>query len=73
MVAISDAWTIGQLWIVLALIGFAITAIGGAVYFGPESKRIREAAEAEGPSRPEPRPSSGGSSWCRGSTSSSSS
>jgi uncharacterized membrane protein len=52
MVAISDAWTIGQLWIVLALIGFAITAIGGAAYFGPESKRIREAAEAEGPESP---------------------
>lgn len=49
MVAIEDAWRIGQLWIILALVGFGITLVGGAVYFGPEAKRIREAAQAEGP------------------------
>jgi len=52
MVAIEDAWRIGQLWIILALVGWAITSVGGAVYFGPESKRIQVAAEAEGPESP---------------------
>jgi uncharacterized membrane protein len=48
LVATSDAWSVGQLWIVLALVGIAISAIGGAVFFGPQSKRIGEAVRAEG-------------------------
>jgi uncharacterized membrane protein len=48
LVAASDAWSIGQLWIVLALVGIAISAIGGAVFFGPQAKRIGEALRSEG-------------------------
>jgi uncharacterized membrane protein len=48
LVWVSDAWSIGQLWIILALVGIAISAIGGAVFFGPQSKRIAQAFEAEG-------------------------
>jgi uncharacterized membrane protein len=55
MVAINDAWTIGQLWIILALVGIAITGITGAAFFGPESKRISEAIRARGPDDPDAR------------------
>ena len=48
LVAVSDAWSIGQLWIILALVGIAISGIGGALFFGPQSKRITQAFEAEG-------------------------
>jgi uncharacterized membrane protein len=48
LVWVSDAWSIGQLWIILALVGIVISAIGGAVFFGPQSKRIAQAFEAEG-------------------------
>jgi uncharacterized membrane protein len=48
LVAVSDAWSIGDLWIILGLVGIAISAIGGAVFFGPQSKRIVEALRAEG-------------------------
>lgn len=34
---------------VLALVSVAISAIGGAVYFGPQARRIGEALRAEGP------------------------
>jgi uncharacterized membrane protein len=53
MVAVNEAWTVGQLWIVLALVGVGITLIGGAAFFGPESARIgrlvaeRGAADSE--------------------------
>lgn len=53
MVAESEAWTIGQLWIVLALVGIGITTLIGALYFGPEGKRIGRAIEADGPESPE--------------------
>jgi hypothetical protein len=49
MVAVSDVWSIGDLWIILGLVGIGISAIGGAVFFGPQSKRIADAFETEGP------------------------
>ena len=52
MVAVNEAWTIGQLWIILALVGIAISGIGGAVFFGPHAKRIGEAFRTEGPESP---------------------
>jgi uncharacterized membrane protein len=45
---VSEAWSIQQLWLILALVGIAISAIGGAVFFGPQSKRIGEALRTEG-------------------------
>jgi uncharacterized membrane protein len=53
MVAINDAWTIGQLWIVLALVLFGLSFLIGGVYVGPESKRIAAAVEAEGAESPD--------------------
>lgn len=48
MVAVNEAWTIGQLWIILALVGIAVSGIGGALFFGPQSRRIAEAVRTEG-------------------------
>jgi uncharacterized membrane protein len=48
MVAVNEAWTIGQLWIILGLVGIAVSAIGGALFFGPQSRRIGEALRTEG-------------------------
>jgi uncharacterized membrane protein len=55
MVAENDAWTVGQLWIILALVGIGITAITGAAYFGPEAKRITRGLDARGPNDPDVR------------------
>jgi uncharacterized membrane protein len=49
MVAVSEAWTIGQTWIILALIGFGLTFLAGALFFGPESGRVGKAIDARGP------------------------
>jgi uncharacterized membrane protein len=49
MVAINDAWTIGQLWIILALVGFGLTFLAGALFFGPEAGRVGKAIDARGP------------------------
>jgi uncharacterized membrane protein len=55
MVAINDAWTIGQLWIILALIGIGISGATGAVFFGPEARRISQAITTRGTDDPEAR------------------
>lgn len=48
LVVVSETWSIGELWIILGLVGIAISAIGGAVFFGPQAKRIGEALRSEG-------------------------
>jgi uncharacterized membrane protein len=53
MVAVNDAWTIGQLWIILALVGFGLTFLAGVLFFGPESGRVGKAIDAGGPADPE--------------------
>jgi hypothetical protein len=55
MVAESEAWTIGQLWIILALVGIGISAIVGATFFGPEAGRISRVIEDRGPQDPDAR------------------
>jgi uncharacterized membrane protein len=55
MVVVNEAWTIGQLWIVLALIGIGVTVIAGAGFFGPESRRIGSLVEQRGADEPEVR------------------
>jgi uncharacterized membrane protein len=40
---------IGDDWIVIGLILFAISFVAGAAFFGPESGRIKKLIEAEGP------------------------
>jgi uncharacterized membrane protein len=55
MVAANEAWTVGQLWIVLALVGVGITLIGGAAFFGPDSARIGQLVQERGAGDPEVR------------------
>ena len=44
----SDFWTLGDDWIVIGLILFAITFLAGTFFFGPESGRIKKLIESEG-------------------------
>jgi uncharacterized membrane protein len=44
----SEFWTIGDDWIVMGLILFAITFLAGAGFFGPESGRVKKVIETEG-------------------------
>jgi uncharacterized membrane protein len=48
MVSMNEAWSIRQLWIILGLAGIAISGIGGAMFFGPQSRRIADAVRTEG-------------------------
>ena len=51
----AEVWTIGDDWIVIGLILFAVTFLSGAGYFGPESGRVKKLIEAEGPVAAGPR------------------
>jgi uncharacterized membrane protein len=44
----ADFWTIGEDWIVIGLVLFAVTFLAGAGFFGPESGRIKKLIEAQG-------------------------
>jgi len=44
----SDFWTIGDDWIVIGLILFAITFLAGAGFFGPEAGRVKRLIDSEG-------------------------
>lgn len=55
MVAVNDAWTIGQLWIILALVGIGLTVLTGVTFFAPESARLAKAIEERGPDHPDVR------------------
>jgi uncharacterized membrane protein len=48
----SDFWGFGDDWITIGLILFAITFLAGALFFGPESGRIKKLIESEGPAAP---------------------
>jgi uncharacterized membrane protein len=52
MVIDSDFWGFGDDWILIGLILFAGTFLSGALFFGPESGRIKKLMEAEGPTSP---------------------
>jgi uncharacterized membrane protein len=47
--------TIGDDWVVIGLILFAITFLAGAGFFGPESGRIKRQIQAEGSAAAQPR------------------
>jgi uncharacterized membrane protein len=51
----SDFWTLGDDWIVIGLVLFAITFLAGATFFGPEAGRITKLIQAEGAVAAEPR------------------
>ena len=48
-------WSIGQLWIAVALGLWILSAVSGALYLGPRAKRVAALVEAEGPSSVEAR------------------
>ncbi|HEY7705969.1 MAG TPA: DUF2269 family protein [Gaiellaceae bacterium] len=48
----SDFLGFGDDWIVIGIALFAVTALAGALFFGPESGRLGKLAEAEGPTSP---------------------
>jgi len=55
MVWYSPAWTIGQLWVILGLIGIANTIVVGAAFLGPEAGRLARVMEERGSDDPEVR------------------
>jgi uncharacterized membrane protein len=44
----SEFWGIGEDWIVIGLILFALTFLAGAAFFGPESGRVKKLIDSEG-------------------------
>jgi uncharacterized membrane protein len=53
MVAVNDAWTIGQAWIIIALVIFGLTFLAGILFFGPEARRLEKAIAERGADDPE--------------------
>ena len=44
-----QAWSFGKTWIVLAVALWVLSAVAGAIYLGPNAKRVGELFDAEGP------------------------
>jgi len=53
LLTIEGPWEFDQLWIVLGLVGYAISFFTGILFLEPEGKRIHRAIEAHGPESPE--------------------
>jgi uncharacterized membrane protein len=53
MVWYSPAWEVGQLWVILGLVGIANTIVVGAAFLGPEAGRIARLTGERGPDDPE--------------------
>ena len=53
LLTIEGPWTFGQLWIVLGLIGYALSFLTGILFIEPEGKRIHAAIAAHGPESPQ--------------------
>ena len=49
LLTIEGPWSFDQLWIVLGLVGYAISFFVGILFIEPEGKRIHGAMEAHGP------------------------
>ena len=62
-------WSLGDTWVWLGLLGYAITFLAGLLFFGPESGRIGKLIEAEGSDSPRSRRESAGFSCSAASTS----
>lgn len=44
-----QAWSFGQAWIAISVALWVLSAMAGAVYLGPRSKRVAALFESEGP------------------------
>lgn len=49
---VAQQWSFGQTWISVSMGLWLVSALAGALYLGPRSKRVGELFEAEGPSSP---------------------
>jgi uncharacterized membrane protein len=52
LVAVSE-WNFSDTWIVLGLVGIALTIVTGAGFLGPESERLGKLIDERGPTDPE--------------------
>lgn len=52
VVMVAQQWSFGQLWISVSMGLWIVSALTGALYLGPRSKKVAELFEAEGPSSP---------------------
>lgn len=50
---VDGPWGFGQLWVVLGIIGYALSFLVGILYFKPEGERIGALAGRHGPDHPE--------------------
>jgi len=50
---INTDWGWGKFWVVVGLIGYAMTMSTGMAILSPQAKRITELAESKGPTAPE--------------------
>jgi len=50
---INTDWGWGKFWVVVGLIGYAMTMFTGMAILSPQAKRITELAESKGPTAPE--------------------
>jgi uncharacterized membrane protein len=52
LLTIEGPWSFGDLWIVLGLLGYAVSFLVGILFLKPEGERIHAAIEAEGTDSP---------------------
>jgi uncharacterized membrane protein len=50
---VDSPWNFSDTWIELALLGFLVTFLTGALFIGPESRRVGDLVDAEGAASPE--------------------
>ncbi|MBV8598312.1 MAG: DUF2269 family protein [Actinobacteria bacterium] len=50
---INTDWGWGKFWVVVGLIGYAMTMVTGIAFLSPQAKRIAELGESKGPTAPE--------------------
>ena len=46
---VLQAWNFGQLWVAVAVALWIVSALTGAIYLGPTSKKVGQLFETEGP------------------------
>jgi uncharacterized membrane protein len=53
LLVIEGSWDLGQLWVLIGVVGWLMTFVTGFLYFKPEGERINALAEANGVDDPE--------------------
>jgi uncharacterized membrane protein len=47
---VAQQWSFGQLWVSISMGLWILSAVAGALYIGPRTKKVAQLFEAEGPS-----------------------